>query len=378
MTGKKVLFVTGTRADFGKLKSLAIALKKTELFSVNFFVTGMHMLSKYGNTWFEVEKSGAGPFHNFFNQRAGDSMDEILAKTITGLSDFLSENSQDLIVVHGDRVEALAAAIVGALNNVPVAHVEGGELSGTIDESLRHAISKLSLLHFVANDEAAQRLEQLGEANQSIFIIGSPDIDIMDSPDLPSLDEVTDHYGLNKSDYCILVLHPVTTDISETAVAAKNIMAALEDIDLEVIVIMPNNDAGSALIEEQFLEYYDREKFHFFPSIRFEYFLTLLKNANFIVGNSSAGIREAPYFGVPAVNIGTRQMNRAKSGLIINSASDALAIRDAIARVEGIKRVPQKMFGHGNSAQRFSKILSESGSWPETTQKVFVNRNSQS
>ena len=146
---RKLLFVTGTRADFGKLKPLIRESKKMPGFTPEIFVTGMHMLQRFGSTWEEVVWSDLAPVHPFVNQSPGDTMDVVLAKTVMGLSDFVKESRPDLIIVHGDRVEALAGAIVGSLSNIRVAHIEGGELSGTVDEVLRHAVSKLSHWHFV-------------------------------------------------------------------------------------------------------------------------------------------------------------------------------------------------------------------------------------
>src|SRR5690606_22832815 len=177
---KKILFITGTRADFGKLKPLINVIKSSSDFEYKIFGTGMHMLSKYGNTIHEISKSGfADNLFEYMNQVEGEPMEVILANIIVGVSRYLHENPVDLIVVHGDRVEALAGATVGALRNILVAHIEGGELSGTVDELMRHAITKLSHLHFVASDVARKRLLQLGESEDSIFVIGSPDIDVM-------------------------------------------------------------------------------------------------------------------------------------------------------------------------------------------------------
>ncbi|MPY01274.1 MULTISPECIES: UDP-N-acetylglucosamine 2-epimerase, partial [unclassified Salinivibrio] len=164
---KKILFLTGTRADFGKLKSLIGKVESHPHFEAYVFITGMHMMAKYGMTAREVEKAGFKNLYTYINQNSYDSMDITLAKTIQGLSDYVAETSPDMIVVHGDRVEAMAGAIVGALNNILVAHVEGGEVSGTIDELIRHSVSKMSHIHFVSNQMAKSRLIQLGETESS-------------------------------------------------------------------------------------------------------------------------------------------------------------------------------------------------------------------
>src|SRR6478609_6671196 len=160
---KKILFLTGTRADFGKIKSLISILENHSTFEVFVFVTGMHLQETYGYTLIEIERCGFGNIYTFENHTHETTMDLTLAKTIEGLSAYVKSCNPDMIVIHGDRVEALAGAIVGSLNNILVAHIEGGEVSGTIDELIRHAISKLSHVHFVANDAAKNRLIQMGE-----------------------------------------------------------------------------------------------------------------------------------------------------------------------------------------------------------------------
>ncbi|MDF5252590.1 UDP-N-acetylglucosamine 2-epimerase, partial [Vibrio parahaemolyticus] len=146
---KKMLFLTGTRADFGKLKSLISKVEENPALEAHIFITGMHMMAKYGMTANEVDKAGFKSTYRYINQNGFDSMDVVLSKTIQGLSDYVKELGPDMIVIHGDRVEAMAGDIVGALNNILVAHVEGGEVSGTIDELIRHSVSKMSHLHFV-------------------------------------------------------------------------------------------------------------------------------------------------------------------------------------------------------------------------------------
>lgn len=215
MKSRKVVFLTGTRADYGKLKSLMCEIKRHKEFELHIFVTGMHMLSKYGSTYMEVEKDGFDNIYKFVNTKINQGMDITLSNTILGFSNYVSEYQPDLIVVHGDRVEALAGAIVGALNNIKVAHIEGGEVSGTIDESIRHAITKFAHIHLVSNEEAKKRIIQLGEREDSVFVIGSPDIDIMFSDFLPTLEEVKEHYDIEFEEYGILMYHPVTTELDK-------------------------------------------------------------------------------------------------------------------------------------------------------------------
>ena len=368
---KKIAFLTGTRADFGKMKPLIQVLENHQEFEVHIFVTGMHLLETYGYTLIEVERCGFKNISTFKNDTHEASMDLTLAKTITGFSEFIKNIQPDLIVIHGDRVEALAGAIVGSLNNILVAHVEGGELSGTIDELLRHATSKMSHIHFVANDKAKLLLEQMGELPESIYSIGSPDVDIMFSNTLPDLQTVKSYYNISFDEYAIAMFHPVTTEHHKMAEYANNFVEALINSGKNYVVIFPNNDMGSKTILESYKQILDHPNFRVFPSIRFEYFLTLLKHANFIIGNSSAGVREAPYYGIPTVNIGTRQQNRVVSGAIINTSYDVTAILEGIKEVKNMVINKISDFGNGNSAEAFLEVLKSDSLWETNHQKQF-------
>ena len=371
---KRIIFLTGTRADFGKIKSLIRGVEENPSFEYSIFVTGMHTLSRYGYTVDEVHKAGFKNIHMFMNQVYGESMDLVLANTIQGLARYVHEYKPDMIVVHGDRIEALAGAVVGALNNILVAHIEGGEVSGTIDELIRHSISKLSHLHFVANQEAFDRLRQLGEDPKSIFIIGSPDIDVMLSANLPSLDVVKSYYEINFENYSLVLFHPVTTELEILAYQAKELVESLIMSGKKYVVIYPNNDVGSNEIFDAYKLLKGNENFRLYPSMRFEYFLTLLKHADFVIGNSSVGIREAPVYAVPTINIGTRQENRFSYSTIVNVVAEKRTILDAISSIALIKTDEYCMhFGDGNSSNHFMRILQEEKTWETSKQKLFYD-----
>ena len=369
---KKILFLTGTRADFSKIKSLISILETAPELEVFVFVTGMHLQEEYGYTLIEIERCNFKNVHTFENHTHETTMDLTLAKTIEGLSGYCKEVQPDLIVVHGDRVETLAGAIVGSLNNVLVAHIEGGELSGTVDELIRHSVSKLSHIHFVSNTDAANRLVQMGELQSSIYTIGSPDIDIMFSNTLPELAVAMDYYQIVFEKYAIVMFHPVTTEAKEMAEYTNNFVSALLEDHHNYIVIYPNNDLGSQQIIKKYQEFRGNARFRVFPSLRFEYFLTLLKNAQFIIGNSSAGIREAPYYGIPIINIGTRQQNRALHAEIVNVDYDFNSICSALKNIDLQKSEKVNFhFGNGNSATLFKNSLLNSDIWNLNHQKQF-------
>ena len=370
---KRIVFITGTRADFGKIKSLVNRLLSSSDHEVHIFVTGMHMLSKYGYTCDEVEKCDYKNIYKYINQNQNDTMDTVLAKTISGFSDYIKEIKPDMVVVHGDRVEAMACALVGSLNNILIAHIEGGEVSGTIDELIRHSVSKLSQLHFVSNDEAKKRLIQLGENVNTIYTIGSPDMDIMNSETLPTVNEVKSYYNIEFEKYAILLFHSVTTETDGLQVQCRTLVKSLIKSDENYVVIYPNNDHGSDIILEEYKALNSKKKFKIFPSMRFEYFLTLMKNAEFVIGNSSAGVREAPYYGVPSISIGNRQKNRVESPSIINIDFD---IHDTLASIERAKTMPREMmahFGNGGSDIQFCDILNSEETWQTSSQKYFID-----
>ncbi|MFE3871885.1 UDP-N-acetylglucosamine 2-epimerase [Flavobacterium sp. ZS1P70] len=372
MNIKKILFLTGTRADFGKIKSLISILDDHPDFEVFVFVTGMHLLREYGYTLIEIERCNFRNVYTFENHTHETTMDLTLAKTIEGLSGYCKKVNPDLIVIHGDRVETLAGAIVGSLNNILVAHIEGGELSGTVDELIRHSVSKLSHVHFVSNADAAKRLLQMGEMETSIFNIGSPDIDIMFSDSLPSLEIVKLYYEINFEKFAIVMFHPVTTESAEMQHYVKDFVSSLLNDTHNYIVIYPNNDLGSQCIIKEYERLKNNTRFRIFPSLRFEYFLTLLKNSQFIIGNSSAGIREAPYYGIPIINIGTRQQNRVVHADIINVDYNIKSINKALQSIDSHKvQITTTDFGQGNSTALFLNSMQNSDIWKINQQKQF-------
>lgn len=378
---RKILFITGTRADFGKLKPLIHCVDAAEPFEAALFITGMHTLTRYGYTVDEIYRvlperrlrDGTRSVYVYHNQVKGEPMERVLASTIEGLSRYVTEFRPDLIVVHGDRVEALAGAIVGALRNILVAHVEGGEVSGTVDELIRHAVTKMSHIHFVANEEASRRLLQLGERPETIHVIGSPDVDLMMSSSLPALSEVKRYYEIPFGDYGVVIFHPVTTDLADTERSANAVADAVLASGREHVVIFPNNDEGCELIFRAWQRLEGNPLVKQLPSMRVEYFLVLLRYARYLLGNSSAGIRECPVFGVSAINVSTRQTGRAQSPCIVNVPGERESILAAMRQIwcDPPHHEPDLNFGAGNSASLFLAALEKESFWCVSTQKLF-------
>ena len=272
-------------------------------------------------------------------------------------------------------MDALAGAVVGALHNIKVGHIEGGELSGTIDESIRHAVSKFAHIHFVCTEEARSRLIQLGEESERIFVIGSPDIDIMLSSELPSLNEAKKRYDIDFERYGILMYHPVTTEYDQTGSNVGNVVTAAINSGRNYIVIYPNNDLGSEIILSEYKRFSGNKNFRVFPSLRFEHFLTLLKNADFIIGNSSAGIRESGIYGIPAIDIGSRQSSRYSLGASTNLQHVDENVDEIISAINNADKykTSSRLFGDGSSTKKFMQTIEKDEFWDIDIQKHFVD-----
>jgi UDP-N-acetylglucosamine 2-epimerase (hydrolysing) len=374
MFKKKIVFLTGTRADYGKLKPLILATKKNQKFQPIIIITGMHLKKKYGSTYTQIEKDFKDlkiyKIKNYFKE---DSMDIILSKSIKYFGKVLKAISPNLIVIHGDRVETLAASIYCNLNNILISHIEGGEVSGTVDESIRHATTKLSHVHFVSNNKAKNILRRMGEIKKNIYVIGSPEVDIMISRSLPSQKEVLKRYNINFKNYSIFLFHPVTTLKKEDIARQCNVLFnVLTKSSKNYVVIFPNNDTFSKIILNFIKKLKAYKNIKILPSLRFEFYLTLLKNSNFIIGNSSSGIREAPVYGIQTINLGERQKNRADNNFIINLKFEEKKILNSINKLRKIKNKKKFIFGYGGTAKKFIQVINKKNFWLTSRQKHFA------
>jgi UDP-N-acetylglucosamine 2-epimerase (hydrolysing) len=370
---RRLLFVTGTRADFGKLEPLALAAQDAG-HHVSFFVTGMHMMKRYGETRIEVRRFPRAEVHEFINQSDGDPQDLVLAKTVTGFADWVQEHRPDIVLVHGDRVEALAVSLVCAMRYLPCAHIEGGEVSGTIDELFRHCNTKLCRYHFVSSERAASRVIALGERPDDVFVIGSPELDVHGRPSGVALDEVRRRYDIDFAEYGLVVFHPVTSEQDSIGHQAACLFGALEESGRQFVVIAPNNDPGA----HEVVDVIDRlspSQFRVIPSMRFAHFSELMRSASCIVGNSSLGVREAPFLGVPSLDVGTRQDSRAEWPSITHvAATDRAAVRDFLDRNWGERYPASDAFGSGTAADQFVNVIGDAGFWDRPAQKRFYEQ----
>lgn len=373
MENKKIVFLTGTRAEYGKMKKLMLSVEESEKHTLYTFVTGMHMLEEYGLTKLEVIKDGYSNIHCIDN--SAPKMDLVFSKTIQIFSEYISHINPDAIVVHGDRLEALAGAVVGALNNIKVLHIEGGEVSGTIDESIRHSITKFSHIHLVANEESKKRVVQLGENHNSIYVIGSPDIDVMLSEQLPTIEEAKEKYDFDFSKYALFMYHPVVTELNNLHDNITEVISALDESDHNYIIIYPNNDEGSSIILDKINKMKNKDKIRVYPSISFEHFLTILKNADYMIGNSSAGVRETGVYSIPSIDIGNRQNNRYSLSDFKNIQHVKESKEEILNAIHNVADYKNEVihFGAGNSAEKFMELISDNDIWDIELQKNFVD-----
>lgn len=372
---KKVLFLTWTRADYWKIRSLIREVDKHDNFESYVFVTWMHMLWKYWFTFKEVLEENHQNVYLNINQHVWEKQEIIIANTIINLSHYIHEINPDLIVIHWDRVEALAWVIAWSFTNTLVAHVEWWESSGSIDESVRHSISKLSHLHFVANEKSADKLEMMWEKRENIYSIWSPDFDAIFSDEWSKIDELKIKYDIPFEEYWIFIFHSVTTETSNFEQHCINVLDGLIQSNKKFILIYPNNDPSSDIVIKYFNKYISdkefKESYRIFDSIPFNDFLTILKNSKCIVWNSSAWVRQAPTLWVPTVNIWTRQNNRNDWESIHNVNYDSNEVKNKINELWEDKKVYPKCltFGDWKAWERFIKIIKSENFWNTPIQK---------
>ena len=303
----RISFLSGTRADYSKIKPYIEYLSDRPDTDIFVYATGMHMLAKYGKTYQEIEKDFKGRIHIVLDPSFRETTtSQETAHIISAYDKHLTADKIEFVFVHGDRPEALAGAIAARLNNIPLCQIEAGDLSGSIDDSIRHAITKLSH-QFLVSDKAAETiLLQLGEEKSHIFITGNSSLANI----IPPL-TAADKRKIPYDKYAILIYHPVTTlSAKDIQKEVKTLMRELDHSGLNYVVILPNNDLNHRVILDEYKKYTQNPRFCFFKSLPLELFTALLKQAQFLVGNSSCGIKEAPYYQVPCIDIGSRQHNR--------------------------------------------------------------------
>ena len=359
----KILFVLGSRGEWGYIRPL-IQLAKEAHHDVEIWCSNMSVLSKYGKLSESIKQEGYPVVGEFYTAMDGDD-NFALAKSFglvsLSASDWLMNNKYDWIIVSGDRVEQLAFVIVASLSNMAICHIQAGERSGNIDGKNRHAIARYAHLHMASNIEAAERLVRSGEDKSRVHVTGAPQIDDMVSQTIPSLDELSERRVIETKSFVLAVFHGVTEDIEMSKVGIDNLIQALEKLGMPVIWIGSNNDTLGTYIEKKIIDQLRiNDKFH--TNLNRLDYLSLLANCEFIIGNSSSGILEAPTFGKPAINLGRRQLDRNRGANVIDCDYDTKNITAAIkiALTDTFKELVKQSenpYGTGKSSAQILSIL---------------------
>jgi GDP/UDP-N,N'-diacetylbacillosamine 2-epimerase (hydrolysing) len=363
---KKLLFVTGSRGEWGYIRPILKLIQKSEDFSYSICATNMHLLPSFGESVKEIEKDGFKVDYRI--NMSVDGYNHITQVKSLGLflvsfSDILASDMPDWIILAGDRGEQLMGAIAGGYTYLPVAHIQAGERSGNIDGMSRHAIGKFAHLHLASNEDAKERLLRLGEEAFRIHNIGAPQLDELEEGYYSTPEEVIANLDFDITrDYMMLVQHPVTEEFDIADQQIEETMKAIGQFDLPKVVILPNNDAGSIKVRNG-IEKYIKGEHYVFSNLKRQDYLALLKHTKVLVGNSSSGLLEAPTFKTPAVNIGRRQQGREQGINVINTDFDAelivMAIHKALDK-DFVKEIKEKCinpYGDGQSAKRILDII---------------------
>jgi GDP/UDP-N,N'-diacetylbacillosamine 2-epimerase (hydrolysing) len=364
---RTIAVVTGTRAEYGYLKPLMHAIKQERTLTLLPIITGMHLLPGYGNTG-DLVKKDFPDAKTIPMTLKGDTLKDMalyLSSGITNFTKFLDTNHPDILVVLGDRSESLAAALSALYLNIPIAHINGGDVTGTtIDESIRHAITKLAHIHFVHTKENADRIEKMGEEKKRIFITGALTIDAIMHLRTITKKTLFKKYHLDPKETTFLVVHhPITTLKDYGYSQLKELFAALDSVKKQTIMLYPNCDAGGRQFIDLIKVHEKNTYLHTFINLPHEEYLSLLKSVDVLIGNSSSGIIEAPSFKIPVINIGTRQQGRTRSVNIIDVKPKRQEILHAINTSLYDKKFLKKVrtcknqFGDGTAVQKMVKIL---------------------
>jgi UDP-hydrolysing UDP-N-acetyl-D-glucosamine 2-epimerase len=377
LNDKRLISVVITaRPSYSRVKTLLSAIKNHLNLDLHLIVTGSALLPRYGSVYQDIESDGFfinNKIHTIFEGESLSSSAKTTGVSISELSNVFNEVNPDIVVTVADRYETIATAIAASYMNLPVAHIQGGEVTGNIDEKVRHAITKLSDYHFVSNSDAHDRVVKLGENPKFVYNVGCPSIDIANYLLLNHKKKSSQYYydkyigvgkapDLNKG-YWVVMQHPVTNELEDAKSQIFKTFDAVRSLNEPVIWFWPNVDAGSDIVSNALRtlrESHELKNFHFFKNMNSKDFLSLLLYSNGLIGNSSVGIRECSFLSIPSINIGTRQNKRIRGFNVIDVPHDKQLIIDATKRINVQKRPKSsKIYGEGNSGEKIANILSD-------------------
>jgi UDP-hydrolysing UDP-N-acetyl-D-glucosamine 2-epimerase len=370
---KKICVVIGSRANYSSIKSVMRAISAHPRMTLQLVVGASAVLDRYGSVVDQIERDGFSPNARIHMLIEGETPTTMAKSTGLGLIELASVFDQiepDVVVTVGDRFETMATTLAAAYMNIPIAHTMGGEVSGTIDESIRHAVTKFAHIHFPASRDARERIIRLGERPEHVHLVGCPRIDLV--AEIVSDDEsrlgneifaegVGPSFSLDEP-FLLVSQHPVTTEYGAGEMQIGETLDATVAAGLPAIVLWPNADAGSEDISRGMRKWREQgraSKMHFFKNLPIDVYIRLMRRAACLVGNSSSGIREGAYIGTPVVNVGSRQAGRERGHNVVDVAPERAAIRSAIERQVAHGRYEtDPIYGDGNAGERIAKVLS--------------------
>lgn len=363
---RKITVTTGTRADYGLLRPILNSISSSKNLDLSLIVTGMHLSKKYGLTINEIKKDGfkiSASFNMLPKEDSKYLVSETLGKAIVEFSKIFNKIQPDINVILGDRDEMLASAVSAYHMNIPNAHIHGGDRSGGIDEYTRHAITKISNIHFAPSKKSKERILRMGENPKYVFFTGSPAVDEVKNNKVTDKKILESQYSIKFSgDDILFVYHPVTTQVENTENQIRNLLKVIHIVNKPTIAVAPNSDTGNDIIFKHLEEFSKSHlSFKFFKSFPRSDYLGMLKNCKVLIGNSSSGIIEASYFKIPVVNIGIRQKNREKGSNVLD-AEDNSVVSIHTKLVKALKMKKQHLstasiYGTGNTAKKIIKYL---------------------
>jgi UDP-hydrolysing UDP-N-acetyl-D-glucosamine 2-epimerase len=372
MTKRKVCVVITARPSYSRVKTVLQAIVDHQRLELQLILSGSSLLDRYGSAYKVVEKDGFEVVEKIFNIIEGESRSSMAKTTglaIMELSTTFHNIKPDVVVTIADRFETIATSIAAAYQNIPLAHIQGGEVSGNIDEKVRHANTKLADIHLVASKDAMQRVIRMGENPDFVINTGCPSIDlakeILNSSRL-NFDPLVKYGGVGaqvswKDGYIVVMQHPVTTEYKRSKKQIESTLNAVYELNIPTFWFWPNVDAGSDGLSKgirSFREKYKSLSIHFFKNMEPEDFLKIIKNSMCLIGNSSVGIRESSFLAVPVVNIGSRQNNRQRANNVIDCAYDKDEIKSAINKhLSGNHYKSSYIYGRGDSGKKIANIL---------------------
>lgn len=366
MMKRRISVTTGSRAEYGILRPVLKTISESGQLELYLIVTGMHLSKKFGFTVNEIKKDGFKIYSMIDTLPKGNEpyfMSKTLGETIIAFSKIFRKLKPHINIILGDRDEMFASAIAAYHMNIPNAHIHGGDKSGSIDEYTRHAITKISNIHFVATVKSKERVLRMGENPKYVFLTGSPSIDEILNNNITNKSELQQKYNIEfRGNEILLLQHPVTTEIEKTEEQIRNVLNAIVKIGNTTIAIAPNSDAGHKKIFQYLKSYAKKYDFiKLFTSLPRSDYLGMLKNCSVLVGNSSSGMIEASYFHIPVVNIGIRQKERERGRNVIDVKSETeAAIYQALRRILRKKYrrlIIEHTYGNRNAATKIVKCL---------------------